>query len=792
MSTQAQPGKFDRKTGNVNATDVNWGLYRHINKANPWPAPGINTAEITGDYSYQFDGTGTDIIVVDTGIDAYHPEFLEDVQSSIGLDVGNSTSYTVVDTKNSLRGITRFNNNVIAVGDRGDIFFNQQKIQSDKNYSLMDVTVFNNTVYAVGGYYGASTNNLQVPEGPGIKIFSSSTGQSWTDVTPYGVNNQYAQGQLRSAASSATSIVAVGNPNYAYRRFDTASINYTAPTARILRYDGFVWTNIATNFTPPLNYNLNRVRYFRDRYIAVGDNGTIIISGDDGNTWSRVSTPVTGGLHDITKGLLPNVNLYVAVGRGGTILTSADNITWTMRNSTTVADLFAVSFVDNRFVAWGQNGSAVWSTDGLQWNTYTSNTTNTIYAATGSDVATGASTRVQVYNWADLAVSGTPSSVSVGGYLGDAMSPNPDIFTGGHGTCMTSIAAGRVNGWAKAAKIYCLRRFSGVDITTGSALSEVVTDETYAALIRLFHENKSVPRRPTLVNLSLGISLGQTSGTNYVSQINYRGTTAYNATTNSLVDASRGLVKAYFPLRNANLDASVNQAIDSGAIVIGSAGNDSYRWDVSTGQDYNNSLVYRTPATSSTLNYMQGSSPGAAGNTNTGNSVICVGSLDSSFTSTTNQTREQKARYSDTGPRIDVYAAGSDVMGAYRNAAWGSNSPVLDARCIGTAYSYYLNKLTGASCATAQVTGIASLLAQADANITPAVMRTRITNNSQINKMTVTNSQFQNNSTLPNYSNFTSLLGGQNLVAYMPAVPIGDGSLDFFNSTAGSGNFDLE
>jgi hypothetical protein len=29
-------------------------------------------------------------------------------------------------------------------------------------------------------------------------------------------------------------------------------------------------------------------------------------------------------------------------------------------------------------------------------------------------------------------------------------------------------------------------------------------------------------------------------------------------------------------------------------------------------------------------------------------------------------------------------------------------------------------------------------------------------------------------------------------MAYMPAVPIGDGALDFFNGTTGSGDFDLE
>jgi photosystem II stability/assembly factor-like uncharacterized protein len=796
MSTQAQPGKFDRQESNVNSTDVNWGLYRHINKNNPWPGSRRNPYEITGDYSYQLDGTGTDIVVVDTGIDAYHPEFLEDVNSSIGIESGNAVSETTLNTRHSLRGVIRYNNNVISVGDAGTIFYNTQLVQSSQNYSVMDVTVFNNQLYAVGGYYGASVNSQQTPQGPGIRVLNSATGQTWTDVTPYGTNNAYAQGQLRSAATSATSLVAVGSPNYDYRRFNNVQENYVAPVARILRYNNNVWTNINTSFTPPLNYNLNRVRYFRDRFIAVGDNGTIIISGDDGATWTKVVSGVSCGLHDVTQGSADTGSIYVAVGRGGCILTSTNNINWTVRNSSTVADLFAVSYTGGRFLAMGQNGEGIYSADGITWSTYNTGMTNTIYAATGSDLVTGASTRVQAFDWSSLGVSGISSSVSIGGYLGDSNNYTDPIQGGGHGSNVASIAAGKTNGWAKKAKIYSIRVLNnnGVDITTGSTLRNIDITK-YPQLIRAFHNSKDIPR-PTITNLSIGYSATQRKGDLFVVAIDYRGNITYNGTLLPFTNASQGLVNNKIPLRVPTEDDELVDAMEDGVIVVGAAGNDYYKQDIEGGADYNNEVLISYyslyPFFYDTEYYMRGMSPGAAGNVTTGNAVICVGAIDSNFINPTRQVREQKKDFSHTGPRVDIYAAGTDIMGAYRNIRYGDNLAVLDIRSIGTAYSYYFNKLSGTSMACPQITGICSLLAQANVNLTQQGARQQLINSAQPGRLTVTNSQFQNNSTLPNYSNPTSLQGGSNLVAYLPAVPIGDGAIDFFNNTAGSGNFDLE
>lgn len=801
MTTQAQPGKFDRRTGVFSAAQVvNWGLYRHININNPWPGPGSNIYEISADYSYQLDGDGTDIIVVDTGIDAYHPEFIENVTSSIAVESANTVSETSLNTLNSLRGIMRYNNAVISVGDRGEIRFNTQQIQTDKNYSLMDLTLFQNDLYAVGGFYGSTTNPYQTPQGTGIKILVSSTGQAWNDITPYGTNNNLAQCQLRGAAASATSLIAVGTPQFTERRFDLPQQKYIAPTAKILRYDGSSWQEITTAFSPPLNYNLNRVRYFRDRYIAVGDNGTILVSGDDGLTWTRMTCPVTCGLHDITnippvtitKSFQSTASLFVAVGRGGSIVTSSDNITWTQRNSNTTADLFAVTYNQGKFIALGQNGAAVYSLDGITWSNYNTGITNTVYAANGADLATGASTRVQAFDWSSLGITGVPDSVSIGGYLGDATAADPTISGGGHGSNVASIAAGRSNGWAKQAKIYSIRIFSGIDMTTGSTLGNI-NQTKFAQLIRAFHNAKSAPRRPTLVNLSLQTVLTQSSGRQYVSSITYRGNTTNNSTTSVFRDTAKGLISPTFPIRNSATDADLDSAMQDGVIIIGAAGNFSFKQDVPTGQDYDNRVNYQNlSGIPPTQYYMRGSTPGATGNVVTGNAVICVGSLDSGFFDPTRQVREQKATYSHTGPRVDIYAAGSDIMGAYRNVRYSANYPIIDDRSVATAYCYFLNKISGTSQACPQITGICSLLAGQNISLAQSTMRSALINAAQVNKLTVTNSNFQNNSTLPAYDNFSSLLLGTNTLAYVPAISISAGTMDFFNGTTGSGEFDLE
>jgi hypothetical protein len=104
----------------------------------------------------------------------------------------------------------------------------------------------------------------------------------------------------------------------------------------------------------------------------------------------------------------------------------------------------------------------------------------------------------------------------------------------------------------------------------------------------------------------------------------------------------------FVPIRNEALDADIADAIDEGIIFIGSAGNNSTKIDVESGDDYDNLLVFNGLP----INYHRGSSPGASHP-----DVICVGALDSSSI-------ENKNQQSNTGPRVDIYAPGTNIISA--------------------------------------------------------------------------------------------------------------------------------
>lgn len=72
-----QDGTFD-KTSTDTGERQNWGLLRHTSNTNIF---GTSTADPGGTYDYVLDGTGVDVVIVDSGIQADHPEF-EDAQGN--------------------------------------------------------------------------------------------------------------------------------------------------------------------------------------------------------------------------------------------------------------------------------------------------------------------------------------------------------------------------------------------------------------------------------------------------------------------------------------------------------------------------------------------------------------------------------------------------------------------------------------------------------------------------------------------------------------------------------------
>ena len=350
--------------------------------------------------------------------------------------------------------------------------------------------------------------------------------------------------------------------------------------------------------------------------------------------------------------------------------------------------------------------------------------------AVNSD-GTGGS-RVVDFNWASLGVPGTASASSIGGYLGDA---------DGHGSHCASVSCGNTQGWASGAAIYSLRIFDGNNIRTGAYLGAINSDIAFD-IVRAFHLAKIAAgnTRPTICTNSWGYRSGYSGMISTV----WRGTT-YSTTSRN---PTYGQVSSNHPYVVNYLDVSATNCINAGVILVGAAGNYYHKADIPGGIDYDN--YYNSYY--GQIYYHRGSSPTRA----TG--FINVGAVD---TIQTNPAIERKSNFSETGPRVDVYAPGSMVMGAYANKPYSTNA-VPDPRNS----SYYLNKVSGTSMACPQVTGVLACFLQARPSATAADCLAWLIENSTLNALN------ENPSGLPGggatYTNNYYLQGGNNRVLHQP------------------------
>jgi subtilisin family serine protease len=345
--------------------------------------------------------------------------------------------------------------------------------------------------------------------------------------------------------------------------------------------------------------------------------------------------------------------------------------------------------------------------------------------------------RVQQINW--YAESG----------LGGTQNANHYRDFDGHGTHVTGIVAGKTFGWAKNARIYSLK-VNGLegagDTNTGISITDCFD------VIKLWHRRKPIDpktgfRRPTIINMSWGYSLTYAS----VSSVTYRGTTytdgsttgdaAYRWTNYGLVNLTSG-GNFVTNFRLGSVDVDMQELIDEGIHVVIAGGNNYHKIDVPGGVDYNNSFV--TGGTS--YEYHRGSSP-------YDDEALKVGSIDSV---TQNAVQDQKAHSSETGPGIDIWAPGANVVSATSNINEYSNVAYnLDSQ-------FRQINLSGSSMAAPQVCGLGALVLQLNPGLTPANLKnwfiTKAVSNSVIYTSNVNN----------DYTNTRSLLGGNNRFLYNP------------------------
>ena len=124
--------------------------------------------------------------------------------------------------------------------------------------------------------------------------------------------------------------------------------------------------------TPTTNELRSGVFMF-DRYLAVGDAGTISVS-DDGLLWEPQPSGTSANLLSVVSagpGLL-------AMGEGGTLLRSASGSDWELLETPTEQTLRAAAYGDGLYVVVGDAGTVLTSADGTEWTLAESQTTNNL------------------------------------------------------------------------------------------------------------------------------------------------------------------------------------------------------------------------------------------------------------------------------------------------------------------------------------------------------------------------------------------------------------------------------
>lgn len=316
---------------------------------------------------------------------------------------------------------------------------------------------------------------------------------------------------------------------------------------------------------------------------------------------------------------------------------------------------------------------------------------------------TGNTSRYQTVDWPTI--SGTTGTFT--------QNVNYHRDLDGHGTHVAGIAGGNRNGWAPEANIYSLKILD--DATAAFGVSASLT------MLRAWHNSKGnnastgVPN-PTVVNMSWGylgvyadVAGGQYRGANWT------GTSA---------DQTKGMRTATFsaesggflyPTRVTSVDSDIEDCIADGIIMVGAAGNFAHKCDIPGGDDYDNYWFN----TSNILDYYhRGSTPGST----TG--VISVGNIDSTYfePAPSNPGKNQIATSSERGPRVDIFAAGTNIhssIAGSRATSGTSTTRWVDDRDN----TKFTKKLSGTSMASPQVAGVLATLAQnrTDLNQTDAL-----------------------------------------------------------------------
>ena len=323
----------------------------------------------------------------------------------------------------------------------------------------------------------------------------------------------------------------------------------------------------------------------------------------------------------------------------------------------------------------------------------------------------GSPTRMQEIDW--YTESGLPGTQSINHYR--------DLD--GHGSHCASTAAGRIYGWAKGAHIYS-QKLSGLETLQGSDGTGISTTDAFDC-IRLWH-NAKTNGRPTVVNMSWGYGTNVTGdpddgtyrGTPWTWGVNYNNDFTLWGDT-GVVPPTSGTTRR-LPTQITSIDAEVEDMINDGIHVCIASGNDYYKADVPSGDDYDNSVTFGA----TTRFYHRHSSPYASGAFNVGNINTAV---DATFS------RDQARGSSKKGPGVNIWAPGGSIMAAtsrdYDTGSYTTTTYPQDDNWGGSTFE--IMSISGTSMASPQVCGVIAQHLQVNPGMDPATMKNRIIQDSK-------------------------------------------------------------
>lgn len=361
----------------------------------------------------------------------------------------NGTAWTLSQsgTTNQLLGVNYVNNRFVAVGVLGTILTSPDGLvwtprSSQGNQSNLQNTAFGNGRYVIAGQGGRV-------------ILTSTDAENWSILT-----SGPSQGtHLAGVAASASAVVAAGqngvvvtsndkaqwtdrttsNPNqlhdvaYAQNKFMIVGNSGSVMTSTD---EGATWTWHSTSSVLTTNV-LMGVRYspLANAWIVVG-NGGAIYTAADGNTftWTQQTSGTSSQLRKIAVG----PSLHVAVGGAGTIATSPDAVTWTLRTSGASVQLNDVAYGNGKWVAVGLGGTVTTSSDGATWNATTLGNTalNSVNYLNGHFIATATS---NAYFTSPDGVNWTGRTTGAGDQLNDTVIFGSEVVgVGNFGTILTA------------------------------------------------------------------------------------------------------------------------------------------------------------------------------------------------------------------------------------------------------------------------------------------------------------------------------------------------------------------